>query len=790
MTHRTSSQGLIEHLKKRYRYKRFLLVAALALFSCAYFNTFYNAKTDYEKALKIIQETPMSSDSNIPSQAVTLLNESIDNAKLVIKEFPDSKYIDDSYFLIGKCSFLLNRYPEAKRNLMRVIDNFPESVFLEESEILLAYTLFRMGYENESKSMIDNFSKDIYRKRKNTYLIRNLEAEFQISNNNYNQCYELYLDAIDNASDKSEKIAVLSKLISISKEREDFDRLVEYLDMLSDVSTGNNRVNAKLDWVEFQLERGEYKLLISELENMLLQSEFDSKKLSLEILLAKAYMLYGNHDRARNLLLDITDEYQRKNETAEAYYYLGNIELDGGFDLDVAREYFDLSIKERSSSKYGRLSKVEKKKIDSFLDMYEDLNLVRLDSNDDPETEEDAGNGKEKSNTNGENKMVDFGIDIELDFPDNDIGPADSLLIAIAESLVFDFNKYNRSIDIYKEIVDKYPESKYRAQALYALSVYDKSPEWKIELAQLYPGSNFTNSSSSQSNKSASYTLIDSLRDVSWQSMSESYIDGYENFYNLYLGYNDTLSLYYAGYIADHFINDFSKAMTDYKTIISRYPDFSHYSDINNRIDVIRNEINSQIAIIDHQIEFRKAIYFLYENNVDSAKIYLSNSKSGIGEGVSSAARKKYNDILRLDSVNREIAAKDTSAISDSTMFVKAEIFNSLFMEDSASSYYRKIIASPKSKYRDRSKVRLDRLFPSEGLLDDIAFDPDSVLLELENIMLPENINIIMDNNYKDKQDRLLDRYLGYLSILPDDSLRIMEDNINEENVPIGPSMK
>ena len=123
-------------------------------------------------------------------------------------------------------------------------------------------------------------------------------------------------------------------------------------------------------------------------------------------------------------------------------------------------------------------------------------------------------------------------------------------------------------------------------------------------------------------------------------------------------------------------------------------------------------------------------------------------------------------------------------------MFVKAEIFNSLFMKDSASSYYRKIIASPKSKYRDKSKVRLDRLFPSEGLLDDIAFDPDSVLLDLENIMLPENINIIMDNNYKDRQDRLLDRYLGYLSILPDDSLRIMEDNINEENVPIGPSMK
>ena len=57
-----------------------------------------------------------------------------------------------------------------------------------------------------------------------------------------------------------------------------------------------------------------------------------------------------------------------------------------------------------------------------------------------------------------------------------------------------------------------------------------------------------------------------------------------------------------------------------------------------------------------------------------------------------------------------------------------------------------------------------------------------SALDSLQDINIALLEELIMDNNYNDRQDRLLDRYLGYLSILPDDSLRTMEDNINDKH--------
>ena len=739
-------------------------------------------------ALKIIQESPVSSDSEIPSQAVNLLNESIDNAKLVIKEFPNSKYIDDSYFLIGKCSFLLSRYPAAERNLRRVIDNFHESSFYEESQVLLSYTLFRMGYEEDAFDMINKFSDKVLRKRSNMYLISNLKAENEISKNNFSEAYEFYLSAIDYSSNKSEKIAVLTKLISITKKQQDYDRLVEYLDLLSEISSGSNRVNAKLDWVEFQLERSEYKLLISELENMLNQSEFESEKLKLKIALAKAYMLYGELDKARNLLLDIVDEFQRKNETAEAYYYLAYIELDSGFDLDIAREYFDLSVKERSSSKYGRLSKEEKKKIDALLDMYEDLRLFEISSNPSENIDKTDDLENNKPISNGNSKVVDFGVDIELDFSNDSLGSPDSLLIAIAEALVFDFNKPNRSVDVYKQIIDNYQESKYVAQALYALSVYDQSADWELELNNSFPNSIFVNNTLKKDSVKNQYTYMDSMRDLSWNKMAQSYLDGYDSFINLYSVYKDTLSLYYAGYIADYLVNDFDRAITSYKEILDQYPSFRFVSDIDKRIIQIRDVLSEQISIIYHQQEFRKAINFLYDYNIDSAKVYLASSKSGESELISAVSRDKYNDILRLENINKEILENKNDSILYAKLFDKAEIFNSLLMKDSASVYYLKVIDHTESDFVNKSIVRIDRLFPSEKILKDVKFDPDSVMLDLKNLKLPSKIDIIMNESYKNEESKRLDKIEKYLSILPqEDSLETGE---NFPDVPIGPSMK
>ena len=79
-------------------------ILPLFFFSCVYYNTFYNAEVNYEEAEKIIQETSSSNsgDDKIPAQAKKLLGKAIENSNIVINKYPDSKYVDDAYFIIGR----------------------------------------------------------------------------------------------------------------------------------------------------------------------------------------------------------------------------------------------------------------------------------------------------------------------------------------------------------------------------------------------------------------------------------------------------------------------------------------------------------------------------------------------------------------------------------------------------------------------------------------------------------------------------------------------------------------
>ena len=91
--------------------------------SCVYFNTFYNAETSFKKALKIIEESPIIEDG-ISSQAKKLLGEAVENSKLILKEYPESKYIDDAINSIMKC--LNNK--KSNGHIINVSSGFPVKI--------------------------------------------------------------------------------------------------------------------------------------------------------------------------------------------------------------------------------------------------------------------------------------------------------------------------------------------------------------------------------------------------------------------------------------------------------------------------------------------------------------------------------------------------------------------------------------------------------------------------------------------------------------------------------------
>ncbi|SVD69866.1 uncharacterized protein METZ01_LOCUS422720, partial [marine metagenome] len=117
-----------------------LIISSFVLFSCVYFNTFYNAETSFKNALKIIEESPIVGTDKLPSQAMKLLGEAIENSKLVIEEYPDSRYIDDAIFIIARASFLRDEVAIAEKHFDLILKHHPESKYFSLSEIWIAYT--------------------------------------------------------------------------------------------------------------------------------------------------------------------------------------------------------------------------------------------------------------------------------------------------------------------------------------------------------------------------------------------------------------------------------------------------------------------------------------------------------------------------------------------------------------------------------------------------------------------------------------------------------------------------
>ena len=92
---------------------------------------------------------------DIPQQAKKLLTQSIDKSQKVIDQYPNSKWIDDSYFLIAKSSFIKSDYQYSEKYFRKILNEFPYSKLVIESKLWLAYTFlknkrFRFPYQSRS----------------------------------------------------------------------------------------------------------------------------------------------------------------------------------------------------------------------------------------------------------------------------------------------------------------------------------------------------------------------------------------------------------------------------------------------------------------------------------------------------------------------------------------------------------------------------------------------------------------------------------------------------------------
>ena len=468
-------------------------------------------------------------ETSIPPEAERLLNLSIANSRVVLEKYPKSKHVEEAYYLLGSSMFLKENYTSSEEYFIPLIENYPNGKYFNEANLRLALIEIRNDNSNAADSLILILNTKLTLNKYEKYLLHNIYAVINIRDGNIKLAYDSYKEAIQYSASTQQRIKVYNNLIQISEENKDYENLLIFIDQLYNiVFIDSDKKELKLLSIDYNKKLNRYNYLVTEIEAMLNQSLFEDKRLYLSVELAKAYYHLKEYSVAEELLNELVDTYSKKNETAEAYYYLAKINIDSDFNLEKIKEFFEQSKSERSSSKHGKLSKKLIKTVETLEDIiYEYENTVSEEMND-------------------EKTML----------------AADSLLFDMGQIYYFDFNQIDSSISTHSKLIQRFPDSKFAPKSVFVLSVLDSTnTRWNEMMSNNYTDYNFEDS-----NKTNSIDL--SYSDEYYKALNLLELGFHEQAYPVLkesnLNNDNKESLFYLGYINEIYTADIKEMLTYY----------------------------------------------------------------------------------------------------------------------------------------------------------------------------------------------------------------------------------
>ncbi len=590
-----------------------LFFSLLLFINCAYYNTFYNAKKYFKEAEVIIDDTKKD-NNEIPQQAKKLLSQSIEKSQKVLDKFPNSKYIDDSYFLIGKSSFIKGDYSYSEKYFRKLVKEFPNSTFLIESKLWISYALLKNSYPDSSLHYIDSI-KDTNLNNAQNYLKNLVLAEINLSKSKRMDAYSYFIRAIEFSKSNSKKSSMYEKLVAISEKNKDYDKLIYFLDRLNFYSQNEEiKHESKLKWLKYNRQVGNLDLVRSEINTLLTRSDYEKIFLSLELEKIKILISESKNDLAKDNLLYIVENNSKKEETAESYYLLGLHYLTNEWDLDKSKEYFSNVKNEYSRSIYVDNSIELKNTIEKYQGLEKIFSSQQAGDTSTVEfiiDEEERADEPFDMNYNLPNMMNDLpnkysspNSNMYPEWEEENIssvvikGTIDSLIFAMGEILYFDFQQLDSAKSKFNYLYVNYPESKFTPQAMFVLAnTAEDSLIWKEKLFNEYSKNNFVSILKGEKIIDNDIDILEQKRDSLW-NVFEIYPDSAAiGFIKLYEVFDDSKSLYSGAFIYDNYLNDINKTKEYYQSYIEKFSDLQFFAKVNNRLNIISEILNDSANV-------------------------------------------------------------------------------------------------------------------------------------------------------------------------------------------------
>jgi tetratricopeptide (TPR) repeat protein len=207
--------------------------------SCAYFNTFFNAKEYFDEAEKIRLE---KEGERIPVSAIDKYGKSIKKSKKVISDFPESKYVNSAIILMAKSQFHRQEYDLAINNIKSIL-NSVENKQKEEAIYWIALCKWKKG---NLQTAINELEDLISKSQINTIKSMAFLSLSEIFNElkDLNKSIDFLQEAGKLTNERSQKGIIYNKLAEMAFDKKDFKLALEgYEKVVSFSLSKKNNVN-------------------------------------------------------------------------------------------------------------------------------------------------------------------------------------------------------------------------------------------------------------------------------------------------------------------------------------------------------------------------------------------------------------------------------------------------------------------------------------------------------------------------------------------------------------------
>ncbi len=345
-----------------------LLLVLIMLGSCAYYNTFYNAKELFEQA----SSKDLESSGRASRAAQQEFNEVIKKCTSLLEFYPNSKYVDDAIYLMALSFYKKGgSTTQVFEQCDKLIQYFPNSEFYTDAVILKAQTNRDLSKVNEAYSLLEQEILSPRNQDEEAKVLLKI-ADFYTEDNEYERA-RFYLNIIIDEHKATNEFKQASYYIGLNyyadkNYQEAIKSLEKFLKIRNDREI---KYDARyyIALSNYHLEN--YALSLKQVKKLYEDEYRKDEKNKVTVLQGKILLASGEEDEGIEILNSLIDGNQRGKYSAETNYVLGEYYLTNTDSLRLAIEHFNNVKKADSNSEFVENS-VAKSSVASQIQLFRD----------------------------------------------------------------------------------------------------------------------------------------------------------------------------------------------------------------------------------------------------------------------------------------------------------------------------------------------------------------------------------------------------------------------------------